>query len=109
MRINSINTALYTSKASSFGRTARPYPEYEKNHVSSFGRTAHPYPEYENMPYSNPSSLDAVLSRVYALFTPEVTRKSEEIKSRINKMYETNRPLYNLNGAPQQQLVSVFA
>ena len=91
MRINSINTALYTSKA------------------SSFGRTAHPYPEYENLPYSNhASSLDAVLSRVYALFTPEVTRKSEEIKSGINKMYE-NRSLHNLNGAPQQQLVSVFA
>ena len=72
MKVNAINSTMYMTKAPAFSHIAVPYPEYEK---------------YSKRNQS--SSVERIVDRLSALFTPEVTKKSQEIKNNINKIYDT--------------------
>jgi len=73
----------------SFGRTASAYPEYTKG-SASFGHSAVPYPEYEGAYYTEGSESTAakIMDKIYSLFSPEVTQKSQEIKHSINRVID---------------------
>ena len=91
MKINAINSVNYMTGGVSFKHVAVPYPEYEdayyvKKQDSSFNKIAH---------------------KISALFTPEVTQKSKEIKEGINKIYEAQE--LNLDNNPNEHLLSVLA
>ena len=111
MNINSINPLTHMTKGISFGNTAIPYPEYQKANNISFRHTAVPYPEYENAYYTQnqPQVVSRVIEKISALFTPEVTQKSQEIKNGINKIYEAGKQKPEFSGNPKKQLLSVLA
>lgn len=92
MKINSINSINYMSKEISFSHTAVPYPEYENAYY------------YHN----NQSSINRAVDRISALFSPEVTQKSQFIKDNINKIYDKNIQQNSYN-EPGKHLLSVLA
>lgn len=96
MRVNSINyMSSYSPKTNkSFGHTAVPYPEFEYAY---------------NQQNNQPSVARRFVEKFSALFTPEITQKSQEIKSSINKIYDKPGKTQDFNANPHKQLLSVFA
>ncbi len=94
MKINAINSSIYMTK-----------------HNRNFKGTAVPYPEYENAYYSKtePDAITRVVTKLSALFTPEVTQKSQEIKNGINKIYNDNKQTSDYVNTPKTHLLSVLA
>ena len=94
MKVNPINNTTYSPKTVSFKHTARPYPEYDNRDT-----------------YNKPSQYAILrfVDRLSALFTPEITQKSQEIKNDINRIYSAPVKNPDFNGNPHRQLLSVFA
>lgn len=92
MKINAINSAGYMTKDVSFKHTAVPYPEYE----SAYNKQ------------SRTDAITRVVDKISALFTPEVTKKSQKIKEDINKIY-SNENISSYEQSPKNHLLSVLA
>ena len=93
MKVNAINSMNYMTGKVSFKNTAVPYPEYEN---------AYYYVQ-------QPSSFEKLLNRFSALFTPEVTQKSQAIKDGINKIYDSEEAVKGYSRNPNSKVFSVIA
>lgn len=95
MKINAINSASYMTTCVSFKHSAVPYPEYESAY-------------YKNT--TQPDAITRVVDKISALFTPEVTKKSQEIKNDINKIYNNGKSInVDFSTNPKNHLLSVLA
>lgn len=92
MKINAINSATYMTSGLSFKHSAVPYPEYEDAY--NIGNKS--------------DTITRVVDKISALFTPEVTKKSQEIKNDINKIYSDGKNV-DLSNNPKKHLLSVLA
>ncbi len=93
MKINAINNSNYMTRDVSFKSAVVPYPEYENAYYKQ----------------SRPDAITRVVDKISALFTPEVTKKSQEIKNDINKIYDNGNQNANFVKSPQTHLLSVLA
>ncbi len=79
---------------------------------TSFKRTAVPYPEYELLYSEQTDTIETkvsdLLNKVYALFSPKVTKEAEKIKSGIDSLYPEPTTINNKKQA-KQHLLSILA
>lgn len=88
MKINAINSAIYSKGRPGFKSTAVPYPEYRDAYI------------IERLPLDE--RISNFVSRISDLFTPSVTKEAKEIKSEINSIFEDDET------NPKEQLLSVL-
>ena len=116
MKINAINSNYMTGNLN-FGRSAVPYPEYPAGYSNtgrsvSFTHTAEAYPEYAHLSCAQDTEgyIGRIKNRLYSLFSPEVTRRSQEIKKNINSIYEADeKKRFSKLETPETQLLAVLA
>lgn len=72
MRINAINNFYPQVQRTNFGHTAVPYPEYEKAYHRNTGNNI----------------VNSFALKLASVFSPEVKKNAEDIKTEINGLYE---------------------
>lgn len=86
MKVNSINSINYFTKAPAFKHTAVPYPEFEN--------------------YVNKQQNSNLLDKLSELFHPTVTKNALDIKSKIDGVYSHSQ---KTSMSPKAHLLSVLA